>query len=192
MTLIATFLGAGLAFWAAQYQADGQQREDTAAMLGFMRADCAEALTDLKNVKITEGPEMLTASATLLTLATNSTFVGAIPQDKREALVRSIYAFNRAGNNYLISANTLDTYLKLHANEYERLDTGQQVTFIPGLPPRSAEEGTIRLEAWAQGEQRHKAELTAKRQALRNDMNTKLGLVQTRQSELCNALDAAS
>lgn len=161
-------------------------------MLGFMQADCAQALNDLKSIRLTNSPAIVTPTATLLTLATNPTFIGAISQDKREELVGAIYSFNRAGNDYLVAANTLDNYMKLHAGEFDRLDAGVAVTFIPGPPPQSDGEAAIRRQAWEPGEKARKDELNNARTSLRHDLRRKLGSLEVKHTGLCGVLKAAS
>lgn len=193
VTMIATFLGAGLAFWLSQVQADRQDSSAVSSTLGYLQDDCRASLTELREIKITDGPVMVTTTTTLLTLATNPTFMKSVEAEARGKLLPAIYAANRSGNAYNLAATQFDSFMKLHAAEFERLQHGDPVLLpFPGpqsMPPVRNQDPRQQFEN-AQAARR--ADLTAERNRLLNQVRTALNLVVSNHQKLCDALMAGS
>jgi len=193
VTMIATFLGAGMAFWLSGIEADREKRETVTATLGYMREDCDASLTDLQQVDVSEEPVPLAQTTTLLTLATSPTFADAIAPDARGALLRSIYRFNRSGSDYSISAARFDGFMKLHAAEFEHLQRGQMITRpYPGPQPVPPPEFAARHQEWLEGEEARRADLADERVRLLAGVQSALKQVAADHERLCAALRAAS
>lgn len=193
VTMIATFLGAGLAFWLSQVQADRQDRSAVASTLGYLQDDCSANLEELRKIKIIDGPALVTTSTTLLTLATNPTFMKSVESEARGKLLPAIYAATRSGNAYNLAASQFDNFMKLHAAEFERLQRGEPLLLpYPGQQPLAPERIAEARQQFESAQTARRADLGDEHDRLLAQVRTGLETVVSSHQQLCDALMAGS